>query len=97
MTVSLGTLFLWGAVNMITTGVSEGQATTMFKVTLRRSESPAAFWTRVAVIGVPALLLLGVPLAVAVKFLFARFVRGNREPQRGDPEEHGRRGRRRRS
>jgi hypothetical protein len=97
MTVSLGTLFLWGAVYMITTGVSEGQATTMFKVTLRRSESPAAFWTRVAVIGVPALLLLGVPLAVAVKFLFARFVRGNREPQRGGPEEHGRRGRRRRS
>lgn len=85
MTVGLGILFLWGAAHMITTGVSEGQATTMFKRTVQRSESPAAFWTRVAVIGVPALLLLGVPLVVAVKFLLARFVRGNRESRRGPP------------
>jgi|UPI0006474110 predicted ABC-type sugar transport system permease subunit len=79
MAASLGIMFLWAAVQMITTGVSEGRATTMFRQTVQRSESPFAFWGRVAVFGVPALLLVGAPLVVSVKYLFSRFVRGKRK------------------
>jgi len=83
MALGLGIMFLWAAVTMIITGTARGDSVSrIMKTTLQRSESPVEFWTRVAFFGVPALLLIGAPIAILADFLYSRFFRRDRPSER---------------